>query len=27
VGGEYRGVKITRALPFLWAVHGNQPPA
>jgi uncharacterized protein len=26
VGGEHRGVKITRALPFLWAVRGDQPP-
>ena len=24
--GEYRGVKITEALPFLWAVRGDRPP-
>ncbi len=24
--GEYRGIKITKALPFLWAVRGDQPP-
>ncbi len=22
---EYRGVKITEALPFLWAVRGDEP--
>lgn len=26
LGGEYRGVKITEALPFLWAVRGDRPP-
>jgi uncharacterized protein len=26
VGGEHRGVKITRTLPFLWAVRGDQLP-
>lgn len=25
--GEYRGVKITEALPFLWAVRGDRPPS
>ena len=24
--GEYRGVKITEALPFLWAVRGDRLP-
>ena len=24
--GEYRGVKITEALPFLWAVRSDSPP-
>ena len=24
--GEHRGIKITKALPFLWAVRGDQPP-
>ena len=24
--GEYRGVEITGALPFLWAVRGDRPP-
>jgi uncharacterized protein len=24
--GSYRGVKITKALPFLWAVRGDEPP-
>lgn len=24
--GEYRGIKITEALPFLWAVRGDRPP-
>jgi len=24
--GEYQGIKITRALPFLRAVRGNSPP-
>jgi len=23
---EYQGVKITKALPFLWAVRGDRPP-
>lgn len=23
LGGEYRGIKITRALPFLWAVRAS----
>jgi putative PIN family toxin of toxin-antitoxin system len=23
--GEYQGIKITRALPFLWAVRGDSP--
>ena len=26
LGGEYGGVKIVKALPFLWAVRGDQPP-
>ena len=25
LNGEYHGVKITRALPFLWAVRGDRP--
>jgi putative PIN family toxin of toxin-antitoxin system len=25
LGGEYQGVKITKALPFLWAVRGDEP--
>jgi len=25
LGGEYQGIKITRALPFLWAVRGDSP--
>ncbi len=24
--GEYRGIKVAKALPFLWAVRGDQPP-
>jgi len=24
--GEYQGIKITKALPFLWAVRGDSPP-
>jgi len=24
-GGEYQGIRITRALPFLWAVRGDAP--
>ena len=23
LGGEYKGIKITRGLPFLWAVRGD----
>ena len=23
---EHRGIKIAKALPFLWAVRGDQPP-
>jgi uncharacterized protein len=26
LGDTYQGVKITKALPFLWAVRGDQPP-
>jgi putative PIN family toxin of toxin-antitoxin system len=26
LGETYQGVKITKALPFLWAVRGDQPP-
>lgn len=26
LGGVYEGVKIVKALPFLWAVRGDQPP-
>jgi putative PIN family toxin of toxin-antitoxin system len=26
LGGEYQGVKIVKALPFLWAVRGDRPP-
>lgn len=26
LGGTYEGVRITKALPFLWAVRGDQPP-
>jgi uncharacterized protein len=25
LGDEYTGIKITKALPFLWAVRGDQP--
>ena len=25
--GEYRSIKITEALPFLWAVRGDEPPS
>jgi putative PIN family toxin of toxin-antitoxin system len=25
LGGEYRGIKITKALPFLWAVREDSP--
>jgi len=25
LGGEYQGFKITKALPFLWAVRGKNP--
>ena len=24
--GEYRGIKITDVLPFLWTVRGDRPP-
>ncbi|MBK9092780.1 MAG: putative toxin-antitoxin system toxin component, PIN family [Anaerolineae bacterium] len=24
--GIYRGIKVTKALPFLWKVRGDQPP-
>ena len=26
LNGEYHGIKITKALPFLWAVRGDHPP-
>jgi len=26
LGEEYQGIKITKALPFLWAVRGDRPP-
>ncbi len=26
LGGEHRGTKVVRALPFLWAVRGDRPP-
>ncbi|HEY53806.1 MAG TPA: putative toxin-antitoxin system toxin component, PIN family [Caldilineae bacterium] len=26
LGGEYGGVRIVKALPFLWAVRGDRPP-
>lgn len=26
LGGEYQSVKITKALPFLWAIRGDTPP-
>lgn len=26
LGGEYEKVRIVKALPFLWAVRGDQPP-
>lgn len=26
LGGAYQGVKIVKALTFLWAVRGDQPP-
>jgi len=26
LGEEYQGVRITKALPFLWAVRGDRPP-
>lgn len=26
LGDVYRDVKITKALPFLWAVRGDRPP-
>jgi len=25
--GEYRGVRIAEALPFLWAMRGDRPPS
>ncbi len=25
LNGEYHGVKVTKALPFLWAVRGERP--
>lgn len=25
--GKYQGIKITEALPFLWVVRGDKPPA
>jgi len=27
LGGNYQGIRIVKALPFLWAVRGDQPPA
>ena len=24
--GDYAGIRITKALPFLWALRGDQPP-
>ena len=27
LGDDYKGVRITKALPFLWAVRGDRPPA
>jgi putative PIN family toxin of toxin-antitoxin system len=27
LGDAYRGVRISKALPFLWAVRGDQPSA
>ncbi len=26
LGDTYEGVRVTKALPFLWAVRGDQPP-
>ena len=26
LGEEYQGVKIVKALPFLWKLRGNEPP-
>jgi putative PIN family toxin of toxin-antitoxin system len=26
LAGVYRGIHIVKALPFLWAVRGDQPP-
>ena len=26
LNGEYRGIKIVKALPFLWAVRGDAAP-
>lgn len=27
LGENYEGIRISKALPFLWAVRGDQPPA
>ncbi len=27
LGDNHRGIKITKALPFLWAGRGDVPPA
>lgn len=27
LNGDYRGVRILKALPFLWLVRGDTPPA
>lgn len=26
LGDNYEGIRISKALPFLWAVRGDQPP-
>lgn len=26
LGANYEGIRISKALPFLWAVRGDQPP-
>lgn len=26
LGNTYEGIRISKALPFLWAVRGDQPP-
>ncbi len=26
LGDSYEGIRISKALPFLWAVRGDQPP-